>query len=205
MSLFKYGIREGAVTINPFSGIVLEWDKELDTTFLSDEEVEAIKKVKWSDRLQKVADSFLFMCYTGLHISDYIAVDDSATYFVDDVEFMKIRRVKTNIIAMFPVHSYAKHLIEKYGGVDKLPRISVQKSNDYLKFIAERIGTSKVLTNKTARKTFTNMALNEYNMSGDSVARMLGLTTTKLLKHYGSVSEKRIYAEWKDRVMPNPV
>jgi len=199
IGLFRFGIREGYVDNNPFAGSLLEWKKELDITYLTNEEIEAIKCEKWSEKLQKVADSFLFMSYTGLHISDYQSVEQESVYLVDKQEWMKVRRVKTNVVAIFPLHKYAKYLIEKYGGINNLPKISGQKSNDYLKLIAEKVKITKNLTNKIARKTFTNMALNEYNMSLESVAAMLGHTTTRQVKHYGAVSEKRIYSEWKDK------
>jgi len=199
IGLFRFGIREGFVENNPFAGSSLEWKKELDTTYLTNEEIESIKEEKWSDKLQRVADSFLFMSYTGLHISDYNSTVQESVYLVNNQEWMKVRRTKTNVIAMFPLHKYAKYLIEKYGGISNLPKISGQKSNDYLKLIAEKVKITKNLTNKIARKTFTNMALNEYNMSMESVAAMLGHTSTRQIKHYGAISEKRIYSEWKDK------
>lgn len=197
IGLFRYGQREGYVQHNPFSGYSLEWKKELDVTCLEPDEVEAIKKTKWNDRLQKVADCFLFMCYTGLHIADYIAVKSHAIYEYQGQKFMRVERIKTKVEAVFPLTDFAMLLINKYGGLDYMPRISAQKMNDYLKLIADRLEIKKNLTNKIARKTFTNMCINELGLSFEVVATMLGHTSTRQVKHYGSVTEKRILAEWR--------
>lgn len=197
IGLFRYGEREGYVDKNPFAGHSLEWTKELDTTCLTREEVAAIRAHTWIDRLQRVADSFLFMCYTGLHISDYIEVKSDCMYEYLGHQFMKVRRLKTGIVATFPITEHAKALIAKYGGIDKLPRISAAKMNDYLKVIASKLDITKNLTNKIARKTFTDMCINELGLSFEVVASMLGHTSTRQVKHYGSITERRIVAEWK--------
>lgn len=200
IGLFRFGIREGYVTTNPFAGYALEWKKELDVTFLSEQELAAIQNTHWSDRLQRVADSFIFMCHTGLHISDYRDIREEQRYVSEGFEFMKVKRVKTGIESIFPLSAIAKGIIEKYGGIDNLPKISGQKSNDYLKIIGEKICTNKVLTNKIARKTFTDICLNKYGLSAETVATMLGHTTTRQIKHYGAVREKRIAMEWRKKV-----
>lgn len=200
IGMFRYAIREGLIDTSPFAGTALEWTKELDTTCLTSEELERIRSKKWGDRLQKVADSFVFMCYTGLHISDYQNVVETNRYLFEGIPFMKIRRVKTSVEATFPLCKEAVELIDKYGGINKMPRISGQKSNDYLKLIAAGVGIEKNLTNKMARKTFTDYCLNTLGLSYEVVASMLGHTTTRQVRHYGSVTERRILAEWKDKV-----
>ena len=160
IGMFRFAIREGLIDNSPFAGTALEWTKELDTTCLTSEELGRIREKKWDDRLQKVADSFVFMCYTGLHISDYQNVVETNRYLFEGIPFMKIKRIKTNVEAIFPLCKESSEIIEKYGGISMLPRISGQKSNDYLKLIASGVGIEKNLTNKIARKTFTDWCLN---------------------------------------------
>lgn len=200
IGLFRYGVREGHVDDNPFSGYSLEWKKELDVTCLEKNEVEAIRSHEWNSRLEKVADAFLFMCYTGLHIADYIGVTANAIYDYAGHKFMKVVRIKTKVEAIFPLTSYAKQLIDKYGGINNLPKISAQKMNDYLKLIAAKLDITKKLTNKIARKTFTNMCINELGLSFEVVATMLGHTTTRQVRHYGAVNEKRLLTEWQGKL-----
>ncbi|RYC70188.1 hypothetical protein EQG79_09990 [Spirosoma sordidisoli] len=51
------------------------------------------------------------------------------------------------------------------------------------------------LTVKVACKTFTNLMLNELGVSEESVAAMLGYTTTKHIRYYGKANEERIAKE----------
>lgn len=198
--LFLFAIEHGYLEKSPFAGIRLQWDNEFDLTCLEDEEIERIRTHQWSEALGKVADSFLFMCYTGLHISDYQVVNDDDRYVLQGVEFMKVRRVKTRVEATFPLEPEALRIIEKYKGINNLPRISGAKSNEHLKSIAKEVGIEKNLTNKIARKTFTDRCINDYGLSYEVVAMMLGHASTKQLKHYGSVKERRILKEWNDKV-----
>ncbi|WP_161597048.1 phage integrase SAM-like domain-containing protein [Dyadobacter flavalbus] len=200
IGLFRFGMREGYVERSPFAGVSLEWKKELDTTCLSKEELGLLENYPWSDKLQRVVDSFLFMCHTGLHIGDYIEIGEDSCYTYNEKQFMKVKRIKTGVEAIFPLDNFAVSLINKYGGCDKMPKISGQKSNDYLKVIAEAVGITKNLTNKIARKTFTDICLNEYGFSDEVVSTMLGHTSTRQIKHYGSIKEKRILKEWSDKV-----
>lgn len=199
-SLFIWAEKECLIDKNPFNGISFEWENEFDLTYLTEEELLLIRSIKWSDRLEKTVDNFLFMCYTGLHISDYKKLEVSDFVSIQGTEVIRIKRTKTKAEALIPFHPEAKKILSKYGSVDKLPRISGQKSNDYLKLIAEKSEIRKNLTNKVARKTFTNMCLNSYRMSMESVASMLGHKSTKYVKRYGMVRAERIIAEWKDRI-----
>jgi site-specific recombinase XerD len=199
-SLFIFGEKEGYVDVNPFKSITFTWENKFDLTRLEEWEMDALKNGKWSPVLQKVVDSFLFMCYQGLHISDYRKLAMSSIITEDNVKWVSIERTKTKVEATIPLHSYAEGIIKKYGDIKNLPKIAGQTSNDHLKIIAERIGTTKHLTNKVARKTFTDMCINEYRMSDESVAAMLGHKSTKYVKKYGAVRKNRILAEWKDRL-----
>ncbi len=199
-SLFIFGEEQGFVDANPFKGLKFVWENKIDLTCLEEWEMSKLKTYSWSEVLQKVVDSFLFMCYQGLHISDYRKLNVSNITEVRSVSWIRVGRTKTKVEAIIPLHSESKRIIEKYGDIKNLPKISGQQSNDYLKIIAERIGTEKHLTNKVARKTFTDMCLNEYIMSEESVAAMLGHKSTRFVRKYGSVRESRIYAEWKDKI-----
>ena len=199
-SLFIFGEKEGYVDVNPFKSISFTWENKFDLTRLEEWEIDALKNTKWSDTLQRVVDSFLFMCYQGLHISDYRKLAMSSIVTEDSVKWVSIARTKTKVEANIPLHSYSELIIKKYGAVKNLPKIAGQTSNDHLKIIAERIGTKKHLTNKVARKTFTDMCINTYRMSDESVASMLGHKSTKYVKKYGAVRKNRILAEWKDRI-----
>lgn len=199
-SLFIFAEKEGYILTNPFAGVRFTWEDKEDLTCLNAEEKRKLVETEWSPRLQKVVDSFLFMCYQGLHIADYRKLSSEDIQEHNGVKWIYSVRQKNKSVATIPLHSEAKKILDKYEGVGGLPKISGQKSNDYLSIVAEKIETSKKLTNKVARKTFTDMCINEYRMSDESVAAMLGHSSTKYVKKYGSVKQSRIIAEWGNRI-----
>jgi site-specific recombinase XerD len=199
VSLFKFAVAKGFADSNPFAGVSFVWENKVDLTCLDEWEMEKLKTYTWSNTLQQVVDSLLFMCYQGMHISDYRKLNETNISTIKEIKWIRIGRTKTKVEAIIPLHSEAAKIIEKYGDLSKLPKLSGQKSNEYLKIVAERIGTVKHLTNKVARKTFTNMCINEYGMSDEAVAAMLGHTSTRFVKKYGAVKQNRILAEWKDK------
>ncbi|WP_161492789.1 tyrosine-type recombinase/integrase [Spirosoma sp. 209] len=83
----------------------------------------------------------------------------------------------------------------KYGSVEKLPKISNSGFNDWLKQTQHLAGIKTKLTVKVARKTFTNLMLNELGVSEESVDAMLGHTTTKHVRYYGKANEERVARE----------
>lgn len=77
----------------------------------------------------------------------------------------------------------------------KLPVITNQKYNAYLKEIRDICGFRINLTTYIGRKTFGTIALNQ-GYSIESVSKMLGHTDIKTtLKHYAVVLKKRIVEE----------
>lgn len=194
--LFELAVTYEAITINPVKGLRLEWERKVNLTCLNEEELEALKSTNWSNKLQGVVDSFLFMCYTGLHITDYLNLKNINVKSYRGDKFIEYSRQKNDQVAMVPLGKEASELIERYGSVEALPRISAQKQNDYLKVVAAHIKTDKLLTNKVARKTFTDMSINERQMSFEAVAGMLGHASTNFVKVYGRVRHNRIFSEW---------
>ena len=81
--------------------------------------------------------------------------------------------------------------------LEDLPIKSNQKRNDTLKLVAGHVRIPLKLTTKIARKTFCDLALNEMLMSPDDVAACLGLKSTKHLKNYGRIREKRLLKTMK--------
>jgi site-specific recombinase XerD len=197
VGLFECAVNNEIIDTNPAKGHKLSWEKSIDLTCLDSDELEALKNTVFSDKLQRVADSFLFMCYTGLHITDYIKLTDDNIKSNLKFKWIEYDRKKTGKAAYIPLHPVVSAIIRKYGSITKLPRITGQKSNDYLKLIAAQIGTAKHLTNKVARKTFTDMSINQRGMSFESVAAMLGHASTNFVKVYGKVKHQRILTEWK--------
>ncbi|WP_215232076.1 phage integrase SAM-like domain-containing protein [Dyadobacter linearis] len=195
---FDTAIGHGIIENNPLRGLRFDWERKLDLTCLSMDEIGKLQETVWSKPLQETVDAFLFMCYTGLHIGDFNNLTSANITVIQGTKFIEYQREKTGQVAMVPLHSVASKLIDKYGSVEAMTRRTGKTTNLNLKLIAVMIGTKKHLTNKVARKTFTDMSINDRRMSEESVAKMLGHTSTKFVKVYGQVAHRRIFAEWKE-------
>jgi len=93
------------------------------------------------------------------------------------------------------LHPKVLILIDKYGGVENLPKISNGTYNKALKQIQYTAGIEVKLTTKIGRKTFTDIMLNEMHISEEAVAAMLGYSSTRMLKYYGQADNRRIAHE----------
>ncbi len=206
-NVMKLAIRREWLRYDPLAGFELKKRERVNTDHLTRAQITRIETMDWQGNLQRVADLFLFSCYTGLHY------EDAQTLTPDDIKpglngrlwLYKVRGKYTdseffdvNAIQTVPLHQRALALIEKYQGVDKLPKISNSKYNKALKHIAFQADVSVTLTVKIARKTFTDILLNEVGISADAVAVMLGHSSSRHVKHYARADERRVAKEMED-------
>ena len=199
---FKFLIGEGVIKANPCQGLSMEWENKEDTTHLTEEELFSIISTEWSDPVQKTVDAFLFMCYSGMHVSDYLSISQENIQSTDRGQYLAYSREKNGQPATVPLNPMLAGLILKYGGIEKLPKQAAQKMNIYLKVVAERCGIKKLLTNKIARKTFTDMSLNVRKLPEEIVSSMLGHKSTKYIRKYGKIRVKRILEDWNNDDLP---
>ncbi len=86
-------------------------------------------------RLEKVRDLFVFGCATGMRISNYSKIEKK------DIQdgFIKVRDQKNIDKSLeIPLNDFSLYLLKKYDY--KLPKISNQKFNDYIKEVFELMG-----------------------------------------------------------------
>jgi integrase len=91
-----------------------------------------LSKIK---RLEKVRDLFVFGCVTGMRYSNYSKINKS------DIsgDFIKVRDQKDNKKTLsIPLNDYSNFILKKYEY--KLPKISNQRFNDYIKEVVEIVG-----------------------------------------------------------------
>ena len=199
-------VRMEILTSDPLQVFKLKKREKINTDHLTREELLLLETLPWRPTLQRIVDLFLFSCYTGLHYDDAQTlsaenigpgIDGRLWLFKERGKYAESEFFSGNYEQSMPLHPKALILIEKYGGINKLPKISNKTYNDHLKDI-QFIADIKVrLTVKIGRKTFTDIMLNELLVSKESVAAMLGHTTTDHVKHYGRADERRIASEVK--------
>lgn len=206
-SVLQHAEDTGLIDHNPLRGLKL-YDKSVyDTTHLTMEEVLRIASFdftslnvtsKTAQSLREEADCFVVTCFTAQHHTDLRKVGAELSIHPDDGRtWLKGNRHKTGMTYTLPVHPIALGIIEKYGGIHKLPTKSNAKRNKLLKEIASHCSIPKHLCTKIGRKTFANYALNTVRMRLETVAAILGHRSTKFVKHYAKITEESIAAEYK--------
>ena len=132
-------------------GFIAETE-DADTIYLNEEEISKIFNLQFTEdiiraefpetresslknvikRLNIERDRFIVGYCTALRISDYSRIDD---YNIED-NLISIWTKKKDKKIYIPVHHYLQHIINKYNSL-KLPKISDQKHNDYIKDICK--------------------------------------------------------------------
>lgn len=164
--------------------------------FLTNEELEELENHKFaSDRLQQVADMFIFCCYTGLAFQEMANLKkENIVKKFDDNLWIEMYRQKTQKKFSVPLLSKAIAILDKYQDQEKLlPVISNQRFNSYLKEIAEIKNINKTLTHHIARKTFATTILLYNDIPIEIVSELLGHSKiTMTQEHYTKVMDSKI-------------
>ena len=142
------------------------------------------------DYLVKARDLFLMQCYTGLAYSDLMAFDFSECKKSGDKYYYHAKRVKTDTDFTFQLLSGAVAILKKYDF--KLPHISNQKYNEYLKVIGNIVGVPR-LHSHMGRATAATLFLS-FGMPLNVVARVLGHTNIKQTQRYARTLNKDVYS-----------
>lgn len=155
-------------------------------------EITALLSESTREMLSRERYAFIFNCFTGMHHCDYTKKAFTVEPYRGEL-FLRGRRQKTDVRFSIKLLEPAVEILKMFNNrLEDLPTKSNQKRNDTLKLVAAYAGIPVKLTTKVARKTFCDLALNEMLMSADDVAACLGLKSTKHLKNYGRIREKRL-------------
>lgn len=197
-------VRREILKLDKLSAFVLKKKEKVNTEHLKQAELKALETFDWRPEIQRIVDLFLFSIYTGLHYEDAQTlqpsdiregIDGRTWLFKTRGKYAESEFFVNEPVQIVPLNQKALLLIDKYGGVENLPKISNSGYNDWLKQIQHMVGIKVKLTVKIARKTFTNVMLNELGVSEESVAAMLGHATTKHVRYYGKANEERVARE----------
>ncbi len=163
--------------------------------FLTDDEVVRIaNKAIDIPRLELVRDIFIFSCFTGLAYIDVSNLTPDNIVTLDDKQWIMTKRQKTHIetnvlLLEIPKAIIAKYSHRTYRDGKLFPILSNQKTNAYLKEIADICGIKKNLTFHLARHTFATMSLSK-GVPMESVSKMLGHTNIKTTQIYARITNQ---------------
>lgn len=171
-------INEGLLKRNPYKWVRIDKEKNSGIKkFLTPIELQRIKNVKLpSDCLRKVRDMFIFQTYTCLSYVDLCSFDMGNVENISGSLVYTGKRGKTGQEYSFVLLKPAKEVLDKYNG--KLPIISNDKYNDYLKLVATAAGIEKPITSHWARHTGATILLNS-GINMEVVAKVLGHSSTR--------------------------
>lgn len=125
---------------------------EADTIYLTVEQIDKIASLDLSDytkfintpkgkvsyqTLNKVRDLFLIGSFSGLRFSDFSILDPKSI----EGNFIKLKQTKTGARVTIPIMRKLKPVLDKYP--NRIPSISNQKFNDYIKHVAELAGLTQ--------------------------------------------------------------
>lgn len=186
---------------DPYIGVHL-WQTKTNRDFLLEEEIILLLNKHFPiERLEIVKDIFVFSSFTGLAFTDvqhltpnHIICDNNGEYWICKA------REKTDSMCNIPLldvpiqllHKYENHICRQSNKLFPVP--SNQKTNAYLKEIADLCGIKKNLTFHLARHSFACLALAN-KVSIESIAKMLGHTDIRTTKIYAKVLDRTISDE----------
>tara|TARA_R110001606_G_scaffold375138_3_gene533302 strand:- start:679 stop:1788 length:1110 start_codon:yes stop_codon:yes gene_type:complete len=202
--IIRVAYANGWLDKDPFFNFKLR-PKTIDKEFLSKNEMDKLIEADFPiSRLSQVRDVFIFSCYTGLAYADVAKLkEDDIVIGMDGSRWIKVKRTKTKTLSSIPILPIAEQIISKYNGLPKhenklLPVYSNQKTNGYLKEIADLSGITKKLTFHMARHTFATTVTLSNGVPIASVSKMLGHKSLKTTQHYAKILDIKLSEDMKN-------
>lgn len=183
--ILSFAVKERLMDVSPFQ-LTLK-DEKLDYYPLSIDDVKYLMSIEIRDkRIESIRDLFCFQTMTGLSYADMVSLS------MDDIKDGVIvkRRKKTDVQFVIPILPIAKNILEKYEY--KLPVLSNQKYNQYLKVLGDYCKMPMSLHSHLARHSYACILLN----SGVDMK-----TISKSLGHSSMKTTERIYAEMSNQTV----
>ena len=152
------------------------------------------------DRLDRVRDLFVFSCYTGISYSDIMGLTKNNLIIgMDGKSWIATKRLKTKTTVRVPLLEPAQKILDKYESHPVtmhsgtlLPKITNEKTNLYLKEIADAVGIKKNLTFHMARHTFATTVTLSNGVPIEMVSKLLGHTKLATTQIYARVLDKKV-------------
>ena len=189
-SYINQAVAFGRIDKNPYLGQRFSRGKSSPRVYLTESELSRLCASDMpSHSLERVRDLFVFQCYTGLSYSDLAkfdfskAEDRSGRWFIHDV------RTKTGGDFYLVLLKPAVDVLQRYKW--RLPMLSAEKYNLYLKAVMLHAGIDKPATSHCARHTFAVYALNK-GVAIEVLAKMLGHTDIKTTQIYAKIVQQSV-------------
>ena len=149
-------------------------------------------------KLERVRDTFIVGCYTGLRFSDFTKLQPQHFKKIGEVEVLEIVTQKTNQKVVIPIHPKVQSILDKYEGIMPRP-ISNQKMNEYLKDLGEQVKINDdIVISRTKGGQRTEEVFKKYDLISSHTARRsfatnsfkAGVPSISIMKITGHTTEK---------------
>lgn len=199
-SAFTLAFNRGKITSNPYSGFRMDKGGKTDIEYLTKSELARIAKKQLDGRLDRIRDLFLFQCYSGLAYSDMASLTpEDFTCRQGDLILIKKRRKKTGVMFKSMVYGEGIRVLEKYQY--RLPVLSNEKYNTYLKELQTICGIEKRLHTHLGRTTYICFLYNKH-VDPTVIAEIVGHTSCKTtLKYYAKMESTTIFNTFKEQAL----
>ena len=141
-TFLHYAYQQGYHDDLRFVKILKVFDEETSLIALTADELESIEKLKPpTPKLDKIKDLFLVQVYTGIRFSDLYNLKPENIDYNDNIITLKTLKTQDNLI--IPMTNKLQTILKKYN--EKLPKISSQKYNDFIKEIGKFAGIDTLI------------------------------------------------------------
>lgn len=184
------------ISENPYQNFKLDHGKRVLRRFLTKEELIKIETKQIDDIcLSRVRDIFLFCCYTGLAYADLAAFNFKDAVMANGMYRIRDHRIKTGTPYNISLMDKAMDILKKYDF--KLPIISNQKYNLYLKILGAFCEIKKKLTSHVARHTFATSIALANGVRIEVISKMLGHTNIQTTQLYAHIYQSEVDKEFE--------
>lgn len=188
-------MEEGLIRRNPYKSLHIDKAKRSNGLgkYLTMEEFSLLANLNPPvEYLRHARDLFVFQTYTCLSYVDMASFDVSRIKDFDGKKVYVGKRGKTKQEFTFLLLQPALKVLDMYGG--KLPMMSNQKYNCYLKMLSVMAGIEKPVSSHWARHTGATLLLNS-GIPMEVVSKVLGHSSTKITRE--------VYAKLLDETVAN--
>jgi integrase len=192
-------VRDEIINVNPIDLIELK-RTSVQIVYLTESEFKKLfdyyEKNEYQENYHQVLRHFLFMCLTGVRISDLKRLKKENVQ-ESTLKFIPFKtRAKKGTELNIPIIEKAQKLIQDENSTTGylFNTITDQKMNEYLKKIADLGGIPKKIRNHAGRHTFATMFL-EKTDDVASLQKLLGHTNISETMKYVHISSRKIESQ----------
>ena len=187
-TIIRYGMDNNKLSVNPFQNLkISKGTKEISTITYS--QLQTIINHNFINRVQKVADLFIFACGSGLAYTDCMRLSQEDFVEKDGKLCIFKERQKTGVKFYSVLLPWAVDIVKKYDY--QLPIISNQKINNYIKEVQDICGIDVHLTFHKARHFYAMYLLNK-KVPITTVQKAIGHANLSMTQHYCKALETTI-------------